>query len=156
LSDAPAFSDEPSSDVLSSSFIEDILSSPPVELSSLIDSSLKQLVRRSHHLRRSPDCYYPLAFTITALSEPAAYHDVILHPEWQHVMVEEIVALEWMTRRILCPVPHVFVRSLISVSIRLRLALMVLLSAIRLVSLLVVFSRSKIVIMMRLLFLLLI
>jgi hypothetical protein len=40
----------------------------------------------------------------------------------------------------------VFVRLLVSGSIRLRLALMVLLSAIKLVSLLVVFSRSKVMI----------
>jgi hypothetical protein len=48
LPDAPASSDELSSDVPSSSFIEDVPYSPPVELSSLTDSSLKQLVRCSH------------------------------------------------------------------------------------------------------------
>jgi hypothetical protein len=56
LSDAPAFSDEFSSDVPSSSFIEDVPSFPPGEPSSLIDSSPEQLVRRSHRLRRPPDC----------------------------------------------------------------------------------------------------
>jgi hypothetical protein len=40
LSDAPAFLDELSSDVPSSSFFEDVPSSPPVEPSCLIDSSL--------------------------------------------------------------------------------------------------------------------
>jgi hypothetical protein len=38
-SDAPAFSDELSSDVPSSSFIEDVSSSPPVESNFLTDSS---------------------------------------------------------------------------------------------------------------------
>jgi hypothetical protein len=82
LSDAPASSDEFSSNVPSSSFIEDVPSSPPVEPSSLTDSSQKQLVRCSHCHRRSPDCYSPSAFTVTALFEPASYHDAILHPEW--------------------------------------------------------------------------
>jgi hypothetical protein len=41
LLDALAFSDELSSDVSSSSFTEDVSSSPPVEPSSLIDSSLE-------------------------------------------------------------------------------------------------------------------
>jgi hypothetical protein len=136
-SDAPASSDDLSSDVPSSSFIEDVSSSLPVELSSLADSSPEQLVRRSHRLRRPPDYYSPKAFTATALSEPASYRDVILHPEWQHAMAKEIAALV-RARGILCLVPHVFVRSLVSGSIRLRLALMVLLSTIRLVSLLVV------------------
>jgi hypothetical protein len=81
LSDAPASSDELSSDVPSSSLIEDVPSFPPVEPSSLIDSSPKQLIRCSHHLRRPPDYYSPLAFTVTALSEPASYRDAILHPE---------------------------------------------------------------------------
>jgi hypothetical protein len=42
-----------------------------------------------------PDCYSPSTFTATALSEAASYRDVILHPEWQHTMAEEIAALEW-------------------------------------------------------------
>jgi hypothetical protein len=94
LSDTPASSNELSSDVPSSSFIEDVASSPPVEPSSPTDSSPGQLVRRSHHLHRSPDCYSPSAFTVTALSESASYRDAILHPEWQHAMAEEIAALE--------------------------------------------------------------
>jgi hypothetical protein len=61
-------------------------------------------------------------------------------------MAEEIVALERTGTWDL--VLHVFVRSLVSGSIRLRLTLMVLLSTIRLVLLLVVFSRSKVMIMM--------
>jgi hypothetical protein len=81
LSDATASSDELSSDV-SSSFIEDVPSSPLVEPSSLTNSSSEQLVRRSHRLRRPPDCYSPSTFTVTALSESASYRDVILHPEW--------------------------------------------------------------------------
>jgi hypothetical protein len=93
-SDAPASSNELSSDVPSSSFIEDMSSSPPVEPSSLTDSSPEQLIRRSHRLRRPPNCYSPSAFTNTVLSEPTSYCDVILHPEWQDAMAEEITALE--------------------------------------------------------------
>jgi hypothetical protein len=81
LSDALAFSDELSSDVTSSSFIEDVSSSPPVDPSVPTDSSLEQLVRHSHHLRRPPDCYSPSVFTATALSKPASYQDDILHPK---------------------------------------------------------------------------
>jgi hypothetical protein len=75
LSDALASSDELSSNVSSFSFIEDVLSSPPVE------SSLEQLVRRSQHLRRPPDCYSPSAFIATSLSELVSYRDAILHLE---------------------------------------------------------------------------
>jgi hypothetical protein len=35
-----------------------------------------------------------LDFTATVLFEPTSYHDVILHPEWQHMMTEKIAALE--------------------------------------------------------------
>jgi hypothetical protein len=94
LSDALASSNELSFDVPSSSFIEDVPSSSPVEPSTLTDSSPEQLVRRSHRLCRSPDCYSHLTFTATTLSEPASYRDAILHPEWQHAMTEEIAALE--------------------------------------------------------------
>jgi hypothetical protein len=104
-SDGPASSDELSSDMPSSSFIEDVPSSHPVEPSSLTDSSPEQLVRHSHHLHQPPDCYSPSAFTATALSEPASYHDAILHPEWQHAMVEEIVALEQTVTWDLVPYP---------------------------------------------------
>jgi hypothetical protein len=69
-------------DAPSSSFIEDEPSSPPVEPSSLIDSSPEQLVRRSHRLHRPHDCYSHSTFTTTTLSEPASYHDAILHSEW--------------------------------------------------------------------------
>jgi hypothetical protein len=93
LSDAPASSDELSSDV-PSSFIKDVSSSPPVELSSLIDSSPEQLVRRSHRLRRPLDCYSHSTFTTTTLSEPPSYRDAILYPEWQHAMAKEIATLE--------------------------------------------------------------
>jgi hypothetical protein len=81
LSDAPASSDRLSSNVPSSSLIEDVPSSPPVEPSSLIDSSPEQLIRCSHHLRRPLDYYSPSTFTVTALSEPVSYRDAILHPE---------------------------------------------------------------------------
>jgi hypothetical protein len=69
-------------------------SSPLVVSSSLTDSSIEQLVRCSHRLCQPSDCYSPSTFTTTALSELAPYHDAILHPEWQHAMAEEIVALE--------------------------------------------------------------
>jgi hypothetical protein len=88
-SDAPAPSDELSFDVPSSSFIEYVPPSHPVE-----PSSPEQFVRRSHRLHQPPDCYSPSAFTATALSEPASYRDAILHPEWQHAMAEEIAVLE--------------------------------------------------------------
>jgi hypothetical protein len=92
LSDAPTSSVELSSDV--SSFSLDVPSSPPVASSSLIGSSLEQLLGHGHRIRRPPNCYSPLAFTATALSEPASYRDAILHSEWQHAMAEEIAALE--------------------------------------------------------------
>jgi hypothetical protein len=66
-----------------------LLLSPP-----LTDSSPEQLVRRSHRLHRPPDCYSPLAFTVTALSKSASSRDAILHLEWQHTMAEKIAALE--------------------------------------------------------------
>jgi hypothetical protein len=93
LSDAPASSDELASNVPSSSFIKDVPSSPHVEPSSPTNSSPEQLVRRSHCLRRPPDYYSPSPFTTTTLSEPTSYHNAIPHPEWQHVMAEEIAAL---------------------------------------------------------------
>jgi hypothetical protein len=105
LSDAPAFSDKLSSDMSSSSFIEDVPSSPSIEPSSLTDSSPEQLVRCSHRLHRPPDCYSPLAFTGTALSEPAFYRDVILHSKWQHAMAKEIDALEQTSMWDLMPCP---------------------------------------------------
>jgi hypothetical protein len=77
LSDAPASSDEFSSDVPSSSFIEDVSSSIPVEPSSPVDSSLEQLIRCSHRLCQPSDYYSPFAFTTTALSKPASYRDVV-------------------------------------------------------------------------------
>jgi hypothetical protein len=81
LSDAPASSNVHSSNVTSSSFIEKVSSSPPVEPSSPTDSSPEQLVRRSQRLYRPSDCYSHSAFTTTALSELASYHEAILHPE---------------------------------------------------------------------------
>jgi hypothetical protein len=77
LSDAPASSDEFSSDVPPSSFIEDVSSSIPIEPSSPIDSSLEQLIRYSYRLRQPPDYYSPSAFTSTALSKPTSYRDVV-------------------------------------------------------------------------------
>jgi hypothetical protein len=104
-SDASASLDELSFDVSSSSFIEDVSSSSPVEPSSLTDSSPEQLVRRSHHICRPPDCYSPSAFTVTALFEPASYRDVTLHSEWQHAIAEEIAALERTDTWDLVPCP---------------------------------------------------
>jgi hypothetical protein len=105
LSDTPASSDELSSDVPFTSFIEDVPSSPPIEPSSLTDYSSEQLVRRSQHLHRPPDCYSPLTFIATALSEPASYRDAILHPKWKHAMAEEIATLEQTGTWDLVPCP---------------------------------------------------
>jgi hypothetical protein len=146
LSDALASSDELSFDVSSSSIIKDVPSSPPVEPSSLTDSSLEQLVRHSHHLRRPPDCYSPSAFTVTA----------ILHPEWQHATTEEITAHEQTDTWDLVPCPPRVHPITCKWVYKVKTRSDGLLSAIRLVSLLVVFSRSKLVIIMRLLLLLLI
>jgi hypothetical protein len=52
----------------------------------------------------APDYYSP-AFTITALSKLASYHDVILYPEWQHMMSKEIAALERIGTWDLMPCP---------------------------------------------------
>jgi hypothetical protein len=76
LSDAPASSDGLSSDVSSSSFIDEVSSSPPVEPSSPIDFSPEQLVRCSHLLRRPPDCYSRSAFVTPHVSKP---HDYVNH-----------------------------------------------------------------------------
>jgi hypothetical protein len=93
LSDAPTSSAELSSDVSSSSL--DVSSSPPVASSSPIGSSPERLLGCGQRMRRPPNCYSPSAFTATALSKLASYHDVILHSEWQHTMTEEIATLEW-------------------------------------------------------------
>jgi hypothetical protein len=92
LLDAPTSSGELSSDVSFSSL--NVSSSPPVASSSLNGSSSEQLLGHGQHIRWPPNCYSPSAFTATALSEPVSYHDVILHPEWQHVMAEKIATLE--------------------------------------------------------------
>jgi hypothetical protein len=92
LSEVPTFSAELSSDVSSSSL--EVPSSPLVASFSPIGSSAEQLLGRAQCIRRPPNCYSPLAFTTTTLSEPASYHNAILHPEWQHAMTEEIAALE--------------------------------------------------------------
>jgi hypothetical protein len=91
LPEVPTSSVELSFDVSSSSL--DMPSSPPAA-SSPIGSSLEQLLGCGQRIRWPPNCYSPSAFTATALSEPASYRDAILHPEWQHVMAEEIAALE--------------------------------------------------------------
>jgi hypothetical protein len=92
LSDVPTSSAELSSDVSSSSL--EVPFSPPVASSSPIGSSPEQLLGRGQRIHRPPNCYSPSAFTATAQSEPASYHDAILHLEWQHAMTEEIAALE--------------------------------------------------------------
>jgi hypothetical protein len=100
LSDAPTSLDELSSDVPSSSFFEDVPSSPRVE-----PSSPEQLVRRIHRFHRPPNCYSLSTYTTTTLSEPASYRDDILHPEWQHTMAEEIAALKQTDTWDLMPCP---------------------------------------------------
>jgi hypothetical protein len=131
LSVVPTFSTELSSDVSSSSL--DVPSSP-VASSSPINSSLEQLLGRGQHIRRPPNCYSPSAFTTTALSEPVSYRDLFFIRNGSTRWLGRLLPLSGLTRGILCPVPHVFVRSLVSGYIRLRLALMVLLSDIRLVA----------------------
>jgi hypothetical protein len=103
LSEVSTSSAKLSSDVSSSSL--EVPSSPLVTSSSPIGSSLEQLLGRCQCIRRPPNYYSPSAFTATALSEPASYHDAILHPEWQHVMVEEIAALEQTGTWDLVPCP---------------------------------------------------
>jgi hypothetical protein len=103
LSDAPTFLAELSSDVPSSSL--DVPSSPLITSPSPIGSSPEQLLGCGHRLRRPLNCYSPSSFTATALSESASYRDVILHPEWQHVMAKEITALEWIGTWDLVPCP---------------------------------------------------
>jgi hypothetical protein len=103
LSKVPTSSTELSSDVSSSSL--EVPSSPPVVSSSLIGSSPEQLLGCGQRIRRPPNYYSPSSFIVTALSEPASYHDAILHPEWQHVMVEEIAALERTDTWDLVPCP---------------------------------------------------
>jgi hypothetical protein len=92
----------------------------------------------------------------TTLSEPASYHDVILHPEWQHGIAEDIAALERTDTWDLVPCPPRVRLITCKWVYRFRLALVVLLCAIKLISLLVVFNGCKVVIMVRLLLLLLI
>jgi hypothetical protein len=138
LSDTPASSVELSSDVSSSSFIEDVLSSPPVEPFSPTDSP-EQLARQSPLF---------LSQLLTAM--------LFFIRNGSMLWLSRLPLLSGLARGILCPVPHMFVRSLVSGSIRLRLALTVLLSVIKLVLLLVVFSGRKVEIIMRLLLLLLI
>jgi hypothetical protein len=72
----------------------EVPSSPPVASSSPIGSSPEQLLGCGQRIRQPPNYYSPSAFTAAALSEPASYRDVILHSEWQHVMADEIAALE--------------------------------------------------------------
>jgi hypothetical protein len=92
LPEVPTSSSELSSDVSSSSL--EVPSFPPIASSSPIGSSPEQLLGLGQRIRRLPNCYSPSAFTATALSELASYHDDILHLEWQHAMAEQIAALE--------------------------------------------------------------
>jgi hypothetical protein len=79
LLEVPTSSAELSSDVSSSSL--EVPSSPHVVSSFPIGSSPEQLLGRGQRIHRSPNCYSPLAFTATALSESASYHDAIIHSE---------------------------------------------------------------------------
>jgi hypothetical protein len=88
---------------VSSSSLE-VPSSPPVA-SSPIGSSLEQLLGCGLRIRQPPNYYSPLAFTATALFEPASYRDAILHLEWQHTMAKEIAALERTSTWDLVPCP---------------------------------------------------
>jgi hypothetical protein len=94
----------------------------------------------------------PAIFTTIVLLESASYRDAILHPEWQYTMAKEILLLlSGLAHGTVCLVPHMFIRSLVSVSIRLRPTMTILLSAIRLIFFSIVFNKNMVVIMMRLL-----
>ena len=41
-----------------------------------------------------PDRYSPSRYGLSVILEPTSYHDVVVHPEWQLAMAEEIAALE--------------------------------------------------------------
>jgi hypothetical protein len=104
LSDALAFSDELSSDVTSSSFFEDVSSSPPVE-----PSSPEQLVRCSHRLRRPPDYYSPSAsqplFFLSQLLITMLFFIQNSSMQW----LRRLLLFNGLARGILCHVPHIFV-----------------------------------------------
>ena len=92
--------------------------------------------------------------TVASLVEPTTYREATIHPDWQHAMSEEIAALERTGTWDLVPFPP-HATPITCESIRLRLDLMALLSATRLALWHVVFSRSMVVTMIRLLLLLL-
>lgn len=100
---------------------------------------------RDHNLVtiRPEDRY---GYVATVLAEPCSYRDAVVHQEWQHAMAEELAALERTGTWDLVP-------SLVSGSIRSRLALMELLNAIRLALWRVVSNKNMVVTMMKLLLL---
>jgi hypothetical protein len=110
-------SDELSSNVPSSSFVDDVSSSPSVDPSSPADSSLEQLIRCSHRIR------LPLTITLCLLSQPLLFLDQLLivmlffirngSTRW----LRRLLHLIGLTRGILCPIPHISVRSLVSRSL---------------------------------------
>ncbi|WVZ56049.1 hypothetical protein U9M48_006635 [Paspalum notatum var. saurae] len=92
---------------------------PPVESSSKSSSlppdystkpPVTQLLGRGHRSRQPVDRYgfgrvTWQGFAGTVLSKPLSYRDVILHPEWQLAMAEEIAALERTGTWDLVPTP---------------------------------------------------
>lgn len=102
-SDTPSSPDELSPSINPSSpdvSMSPSVSSIPIDLASLVESvsspasTPEQSLRHNHRLRHPTACYSPSTFVTTVLSESASYHDAIIYQEWQHVMVEEIAALE--------------------------------------------------------------
>jgi hypothetical protein len=112
-SDAPSSPNEPSPAASSSLDVSTFPceSSIPIDLSSSAEpffpatSTPEPSLRSSHRLHQPNNWYSPATFVATALPKPTSYHDAILHQEWQHVMVEEITALERTSTWELVPCP---------------------------------------------------
>jgi hypothetical protein len=129
-----------------------LLLRPPLQLVPLLSSFLDVVNAYVNHLTIT---HLPLSLLLLCLSKLLIAILFFIRngsTQW----LRRLLPLSGLARGILCPVPHVFVRSLVNGYIRLRLALMVLLSGIRPILLLVAFSRSMVEIMMRLLLMLLI
>jgi hypothetical protein len=55
--------------------------------------------------RPPPDFYSPSSFSVSDVSEPTTYREVVAHPEWQLAMAEEISALERTCTWEIVPLP---------------------------------------------------
>jgi hypothetical protein len=101
-------------------------------------------------LPNEPSCF------VSCFSKPATYRDAVAYPEWQFSMVEEIAALECTVTWDLVPQPPSTISIMYKWAYKIKTTLMALLSAIKCVLLLAVFSNRMIVTMRRLLLLFLI